>query len=174
MRSMQWQLGMLGTISAFAYRNRETEKNLCRGGRSQDLPSRQPQGLALASWTCRLSRASCVTLCRSAASCNRQTLTQFCATVLQRHRRLCPTATAVTSPNCLPSSFKTCSIASFHSTITTHHRYCDNTVYTKVFQRSVFGISSLMYCFVLETPAGWRLGDKHVCLCAQMCVCVHK
>ena len=39
MRSMQWQLGMLGTISAFAYRHRETEKNLCRGGRSQDLPS---------------------------------------------------------------------------------------------------------------------------------------
>jgi hypothetical protein len=28
----------LGTISAFAYRHRETEKNLCRGGRSQDLP----------------------------------------------------------------------------------------------------------------------------------------
>ena len=30
---------MLGTIWAFAYRHRETEKNLCRGGRSQDLPS---------------------------------------------------------------------------------------------------------------------------------------
>ena len=28
---------MLGTISAFAYRHRETEKNLCRGGRSQHL-----------------------------------------------------------------------------------------------------------------------------------------
>ena len=39
MRSMQWQLGMLGTISKFAYRHRETEKNLCRGGRSQDLPN---------------------------------------------------------------------------------------------------------------------------------------
>ena len=39
MRSMQWQLGMLGTISAFAYRHRETKKNLCRGGRSQDLPN---------------------------------------------------------------------------------------------------------------------------------------
>ena len=38
MRSMEWQLGMLGTISAFAYRYRETKKNLCRGGRSQDLP----------------------------------------------------------------------------------------------------------------------------------------
>ena len=35
MRSMQWQLGMLGTVSAFAFRHRETEKNLCRGGRSQ-------------------------------------------------------------------------------------------------------------------------------------------
>ena len=39
MRSMQQQLGMLGTVSAFAYRHRETKKNLCRGGRSQDLPS---------------------------------------------------------------------------------------------------------------------------------------
>ena len=38
-RSMYWQLGMLGTISAFAFRHRETEKNLCRGGRSQDLPN---------------------------------------------------------------------------------------------------------------------------------------
>ena len=38
MRSMQWQLGILGTISAFAYRHRETKKNLCRDGRSQDLP----------------------------------------------------------------------------------------------------------------------------------------
>ena len=37
MRSMYLQLGILGTISAFAYRHRETEKNLCRGGQSQDL-----------------------------------------------------------------------------------------------------------------------------------------
>jgi len=37
MRSMQWQLGVLGTISAFAYRHRETKKNLCRSDRSQDL-----------------------------------------------------------------------------------------------------------------------------------------
>ena len=28
MRSMWWQLGMLGTVSAFAYRHRETKKNL--------------------------------------------------------------------------------------------------------------------------------------------------
>jgi len=34
---------MLGTVWAFAYRHRETEKNLCRGGRSQDLPSKQRQ-----------------------------------------------------------------------------------------------------------------------------------
>ena len=33
MRSMKWQLGILGTISAFAYRHKETEKNLCRDGR---------------------------------------------------------------------------------------------------------------------------------------------
>jgi hypothetical protein len=33
MRSMQKQLGVLGTISAFAYGHRETKKNLCRGGR---------------------------------------------------------------------------------------------------------------------------------------------
>ena len=39
MRSMQWQLGILGTISAFAYRHKETKKNMCRGGRWQDLPS---------------------------------------------------------------------------------------------------------------------------------------
>ena len=26
MRSMQWQLGMLGAVSAFAYRHRETKK----------------------------------------------------------------------------------------------------------------------------------------------------
>ena len=38
MRVMQQQLGNLGTISAFACRHRETKKNLCRGGRSQDLP----------------------------------------------------------------------------------------------------------------------------------------
>jgi hypothetical protein len=30
MRSMQQQLGVLGTISAFAFRHRETKKNLCR------------------------------------------------------------------------------------------------------------------------------------------------
>ena len=39
MRSMQWQLGILGTISAFAFRHGETKENLCRGGRSQDLPN---------------------------------------------------------------------------------------------------------------------------------------
>ena len=38
MRSMWWQLGILGTNSAFAFRYWETKKNLCRGGRSQDLP----------------------------------------------------------------------------------------------------------------------------------------
>ena len=38
MRGMQQQLGNLGTISAFACRHRETKKNLCRGGRSQELP----------------------------------------------------------------------------------------------------------------------------------------
>ena len=38
MGSMQQQLGVLGTISAFAFRHRETKKNLCRGGRLQDLP----------------------------------------------------------------------------------------------------------------------------------------
>jgi hypothetical protein len=32
MRSMQWQLGILGTISAFALRHRETKKNVCRDG----------------------------------------------------------------------------------------------------------------------------------------------
>jgi hypothetical protein len=30
MRSMQWQLGILGAISAFTCRHRETKKNLCR------------------------------------------------------------------------------------------------------------------------------------------------
>ena len=43
MRSMQWQLGMMGTISAFAFRHRKTKKNLCRGGRkfykSHSLPA---------------------------------------------------------------------------------------------------------------------------------------
>ena len=39
MRSMWWQLGILGTISAFAFGHRETKKNLCRGDRSQDLPN---------------------------------------------------------------------------------------------------------------------------------------
>ena len=43
MRSMQQQLGNLGTISAFACRHRETKKNLCRGGRSQDLPDNDCQ-----------------------------------------------------------------------------------------------------------------------------------
>jgi hypothetical protein len=38
MRSMQWQLGILRTISTLAFRHRETKKNLCQGGRSQDLP----------------------------------------------------------------------------------------------------------------------------------------
>ena len=38
MRSMQQQLGVLGTISAFTYRYRETKKNLCRRGWLQDLP----------------------------------------------------------------------------------------------------------------------------------------
>ena len=36
MRSMQWQLGILGTISAFAYRHRETKKNLCRDRQTYD------------------------------------------------------------------------------------------------------------------------------------------
>ena len=44
MRSMQCQLGILGTISAFAYRHRETKKNLCRGGQSQDLVNKQMTG----------------------------------------------------------------------------------------------------------------------------------
>ena len=35
MRRKQQQLGVLGTISTFAYRRRETKKYLCRGGRSQ-------------------------------------------------------------------------------------------------------------------------------------------
>ena len=32
-----WNLG--NHLSAVAYRHRETKKNLCRGGRSQDLPN---------------------------------------------------------------------------------------------------------------------------------------
>ena len=31
-RSTQWQLGVRGTIPAFAYRHRETKRNLCRDG----------------------------------------------------------------------------------------------------------------------------------------------
>ena len=38
MRSMLQRLGILGTISEFACIHIETKKNLCRGGRSQDLP----------------------------------------------------------------------------------------------------------------------------------------
>ena len=38
MRGMEKQLGNLGTISAFAFRHRESKKTLCRSGRSQDLP----------------------------------------------------------------------------------------------------------------------------------------
>ena len=37
MRSMQQQLGVSGTIAAFAFKHKETKKNLCRGDRSQDL-----------------------------------------------------------------------------------------------------------------------------------------
>ena len=39
MNGMELQLGILGTISAFVYRHRETKKNMCRGGRPQDLPN---------------------------------------------------------------------------------------------------------------------------------------
>ena len=35
MRGMQQQLGNWGTISAFAYRQRETKKNLCRDGKME-------------------------------------------------------------------------------------------------------------------------------------------
>ena len=45
MRSMYWQLGILGTISAFAFTHRETKKNLCRGDRSQDLPNGDLRGV---------------------------------------------------------------------------------------------------------------------------------
>jgi hypothetical protein len=38
MRSMQQQLGFLGTILAIAFRHSETKKIMCRGGRSRDLP----------------------------------------------------------------------------------------------------------------------------------------
>jgi hypothetical protein len=38
MRSMQWQLGMLGNTSDFAFRHREYKKNLCVGDRWQDIP----------------------------------------------------------------------------------------------------------------------------------------
>ena len=39
MRNIYWQLGILGTTSAFVYRQREKKKNLCRDGRSQGLPN---------------------------------------------------------------------------------------------------------------------------------------
>jgi len=42
MRSMQLQLGVLGTISAFTYRQWKTKKKLCRCGWSQDLPDHNP------------------------------------------------------------------------------------------------------------------------------------
>ena len=32
-----WNVG--NRLAAFDYRHRETKKNLCRGGRSQDLPN---------------------------------------------------------------------------------------------------------------------------------------
>jgi hypothetical protein len=35
MRSIWWQIGNLGTISAFPYRHKKTKKNLCENGRSQ-------------------------------------------------------------------------------------------------------------------------------------------
>jgi len=36
---MQWQLGReMRTIPAFVSRTQENQENLCRGGRSQDLP----------------------------------------------------------------------------------------------------------------------------------------
>ena len=57
-----------------------------------------------------------------------------------------PQPLLATSPTYLPSSFKICSIIlPLHSAITTHHHYYNKTVYTKVFQRSVFCISRLMY-----------------------------
>ena len=38
MRECSSNLETWEKISAFAYRHRETKKNLCRGGRSQELP----------------------------------------------------------------------------------------------------------------------------------------
>ena len=39
MESMQWQLGReMGTIPEFASMTQENQENLCRDGRSQDLP----------------------------------------------------------------------------------------------------------------------------------------
>ena len=38
MRSMQQQLGVLGTISVFAYRHRDTKKKLCRGKKNLFKP----------------------------------------------------------------------------------------------------------------------------------------
>ena len=39
MGSMQWQLGReMGTIPAIASRTQENQENLCRDGRSKDLP----------------------------------------------------------------------------------------------------------------------------------------
>ena len=35
MRNMQWQLAILGTISAFAYRHRETESHVYRNDKSR-------------------------------------------------------------------------------------------------------------------------------------------
>jgi len=46
MRSMLWQLEILGTILALSFRHRETNKDLCRGGRSQDLPNTDFQAAA--------------------------------------------------------------------------------------------------------------------------------
>ena len=37
MRSMQWQLGMLGTVSAFAFRHRESKKNLKETKRNLEI-----------------------------------------------------------------------------------------------------------------------------------------
>ena len=46
MRSMQWQLGMLEAVSEFAYRHRETNKNVCRGRRTfRILTSSQQFGI---------------------------------------------------------------------------------------------------------------------------------
>ena len=62
---LQWLLGILGTISAFAYRHRETEKNLCRGGRSQEGGSRL-QGLgAIRAFTDSSAETTTDTVCMS-------------------------------------------------------------------------------------------------------------